>query len=164
MKLTYLDENDPTLLKIPVLGELSGGLVRFCCPYITYKLFEAKFDPLICSLTLDEAEELTDFLCARQPLCPECEWSKPDQLRQELALESFIRGDLERAAKHRALLKDTTWLDDMCWSCDNYAFPGVSASELRKRNDTPPDWGRRAPDANRARGAKVVNLFEYFKR
>lgn len=162
MRITYLSDTDPILLATPALGEISGGIVRLCCPYIVYKLLEAKFSPHVCNLSLDEGEELTEFLCANQPLCTECDRLNSDELRGEMAFESFLRGDVERAIRIRERLQDTGFLDDMCWSCGGYAFPGVDVDELRMRNDWEGLPPVAFPDKTNHRAAKVVSLYDYF--
>ncbi|MCA9776799.1 MAG: hypothetical protein KC800_08790 [Candidatus Eremiobacteraeota bacterium] len=147
MRIMYLGEDDPQLLAIPELGVISGGIVRFRCPYVVYKTLEAKFSPHICKLSLDEGEELTEFLCAKHPLCPECDRLNPEAMREEMAYESFLRGDFERAARHRSLLKDPSGLDYLCHGFNDYVFADSLTGE-----------------ATESRDDKVVSLFEYRSR
>lgn len=89
----------------PPLGFLSLGPVTIFCPMLEYDYCYASVPDHLSRLTLEQGEELVDFLVALDRICPDhedCRDLTRDALHDELATQAQRRGDPAMAARQRA--------------------------------------------------------------
>ena len=109
----YPEEPDPERVRQPPLGVLSRGPVWGGCPRLTYANTEARLPKIFDNLSLEECEELVDFLCGLDKVChvDNCEFMTPDYFRSEFIWVAAAHGDGELARKHRDLITDPSLVD-----------------------------------------------------
>lgn len=107
------EDHRPWYEDVPVLGEISGGPVRILCPRLIYRGMECRFPGHLAVLSLQEADELTDFLCAHDPVCDQCERMTADYFREEMAFSAHFRGAKKLARKHRDAMQDPSFVDQI---------------------------------------------------
>ena len=107
------EELDPELVMPPPLGVLSRGPVWGGCPKLTYANLQGRLPTIFNILSLEECEELVDFLCGLDKVCQvdNCEFMTPDYYRSEFIWVAAAHGDGELARKHRDLITDPSLVD-----------------------------------------------------
>ncbi len=98
----------------PPLGFLSLGPVTVFCPMLEYDDCYANVSDHLSRLTLEQGEELVDFLVALDRICPDhedCRELTRDALHDELAVQAQRRGDPAMSARHRARRAEYDLLD-----------------------------------------------------
>lgn len=102
----------------PPTGFLSLGPVWLGCSYHEYNGYQEELRKLLRYLTLEQAEELVNFACSLDRICPfedNCQYMTRDHFHWELAYQAHGK-DPAMEARHVAQLSDPSRYDaDMHW-------------------------------------------------
>jgi hypothetical protein len=107
-------DEDPIGEGRPPLGILSRGPLWLTCPHLWYGKRRGRLNSHLSVLSIDECEELVNFLCALEKVCewPGCNEFNRELLRDMMAAEAITRGDFAVAERHRDLMEDPSMIDE----------------------------------------------------